>query len=75
MAAKKTEEIKLNKYERARVLGSRSLQIFMGAPFMVKLSKKDLEEIGYNPMEIAKKELEAGKIPIEVIRQVHRPEN
>ena len=70
MVAKKTNEVKLNKYERARILGSRSLQIFMGAPFMIKLSKKELEVIGYNPIEIAKKELDAGKIPIEVLREV-----
>lgn len=56
------------KYERARMLGSRALQISMGAPFMVKLSKKQLEEIHYNPIEIAKIEFEKGVIPITVKR-------
>jgi DNA-directed RNA polymerase subunit K/omega len=65
----KTEEIiKFTKYEKARMIGSRALQISMGAPFEVKLTKKQLEEIAYNPVEIAKKEFEAGVIPITVVR-------
>ncbi|MFW6230867.1 MAG: DNA-directed RNA polymerase subunit K [Nanoarchaeota archaeon] len=67
---KESEVIKLTKYERARLIGSRALQISMGAPFAVKLTKKELESIGYNPIEIAKKELEADKIPIDVVREV-----
>jgi len=62
--------MELNKYEKARMLGSRALQISMGAPLHVKLSEKDLEEIGYNPVEIAKKELEAGTIPLEIRREM-----
>ena len=41
------------------MIGSRALQIGMGAPFLIKLSEKDLEDINYNPVEIAKKEFEA----------------
>ena len=44
------------KYETARLIGARALQIAMGAPFMLKLEQADLEKIGYNPIEIAKKE-------------------
>ena len=58
----------LTKFEKARVLGTRALQIAMGAPFLVKLSEKDLQAIGYNPIEIAKKELAAGVLPIMVKR-------
>jgi len=66
---KMTEEIeKYTKYETARILGARALQISMGAPFLVKLSEKDLEELKYNPIEIAKKELAEGAIPITVKR-------
>ena len=61
---KKKSEIKLNKYEKARILGSRALQISMGAPFLIKLSKKDLEELNYDPLLIAEKEMEEGDIPI-----------
>ena len=66
----KKEIIKLTKYERARLVGSRALQISMGAPFMIKLSAKDLEELQYNPIEIARRELEENKIPMDVVREV-----
>ncbi|MCF7872265.1 DNA-directed RNA polymerase subunit K [Candidatus Woesearchaeota archaeon] len=56
------------KYEKARMIGSRALQISMGAPFLVKLTKKQLEELKYNPVEIAKKEYEEGAIPMKVRR-------
>lgn len=71
-AKKKADTMEFTKFEKARVLGSRALQIFMGAPFEIKLSKADLESIGYNPIEIAKKELAAGKLPIEVVREVRQ---
>ena len=61
-------EEKFSKYETARMLGSRALQIAMGAPFLVKLSEKDLEKLKYNPIEIAKLEFEKGVIPITVKR-------
>lgn len=50
------------------MIGARALQLSMGAPFLIKLSKKELENLGYNVVEIAKKEFEAGVIPIEVKR-------
>ncbi len=56
------------KYERARIIGSRALQISQGAPMLIKLSKKELEELKYNPVEIAKREYDAGVIPLEVKR-------
>lgn len=62
--------MKFTKYEKARMLGARALQISMGAPFLIKLSKKDLEGIQYNPVEVAKKEFEAGVIPMNVIRRM-----
>ena len=59
---------KFSKYEKARMLGSRALQIAMGAPFLVKLSENDLKKLKYNPIEIAKIEFEKGVIPITVKR-------
>ena len=56
------------KYEQARIIGARALQISMGAPFMVKLADEDLKKIGYNPIEIAKLELKQGLIQITVKR-------
>ena len=57
------------KYEQSRIIGSRALQISQGAPFMIKLSGKELEKIGYNPLEIAKLEFKEGLIPITVKRE------
>ena len=54
------------KYEHARVIGARALQISMGAPFMIKLSDDELKKIGYNTIEIAKLEFKQGLIPISV---------
>jgi DNA-directed RNA polymerase subunit K/omega len=62
------EEEKLTKYERARIIGSRALQLSQGAPILVKLDEKKLQEIGYDAVKIAKLELEAGLIPITVKR-------
>lgn len=58
------------KYETARIVGSRALQISEGAPFLIKFTKKELEEMKYNPLEIAKAEFEAGKIPITIKRDL-----
>jgi len=54
------------KYEEARIIGSRALQISQGAPFTIKLSEKDLEKIRYNPLEIAKMEFKQDLIPITI---------
>lgn len=62
------KEINYTKYEKARILGSRALQIAMGAPFLVKLKEEDLKKIRYNPIEIAKIEFHEGVIPITVNR-------
>ncbi len=65
----KTEEAhKHTKYEIARMVGSRALQISMGAPFLIKLSDEELAKISYNPIEIAKLELEKDVMPITVKR-------
>jgi DNA-directed RNA polymerase subunit K/omega len=53
-------------YEKARVLGARALQIAMDAPLLTEIDEKKLDEINYDPMEIAKIELEADALPISV---------
>jgi len=40
----------------------------MEAPFILKLNQDDLEKLRYNPIEIAKIELERGVLPITVKR-------
>lgn len=61
------EETK-TKYEKARIIGSRALQISMGAPFLIKLTDKDLKAVNYNPIDIAKLEYAADAIPMKVKR-------
>jgi len=56
------------KFEKARIIGSRALQISMGAPVLVKLTKKQMEEVGFNSIRIAHLEFEAGVIPITIKR-------
>jgi len=63
-----TKKEEHTKYERARLLGSRALQISMGAPFLVKLEEKDLEKIHYNPLTIARMEYDEGVIPMTIRR-------
>ncbi len=66
--------MEFTKYEKARVLGARALQIAMGAPFLIRLNEKDLERIRYNPIEIAKIELSKGVMPITVKRIIKQEE-
>ncbi len=63
--------MKYTRFEKARLIGARALQIAQGAPFIIDLSQKDLEFIRFNPIEIAKMEFEKGLIPIDVKRAVH----
>jgi len=54
----------LTKYERARVLGTRALQISMGAPILVPLAGET------DPLQIAQKELSLQKIPFIIRRHL-----
>ena len=56
------------KYERARLIGARALQISQGAPLLVKLTEDDLQALKFNPIEIAKREFDAGVLPLGVKR-------
>lgn len=56
------------KYEKARIIGARALQISMGAPLLIKLTKEFLDTINYSPVLIAKREFEEGFIPITIKR-------
>ena len=52
----------LTKFEKARILGARSLQISMGAPLMVESNSET------DALELAAKELKERKIPITIRR-------
>jgi len=63
-----TQEQEFTKYEIARILGARSLQIAMDAPLLLKIPKEKLEKIKYDPLKIAEMEFNAGVLPITVKR-------
>jgi DNA-directed RNA polymerase subunit K len=56
------------RYEVARILGARALQVAMDAPLLLKMSEEELKEIGYAALKIAEKEFDSGVLPISVKR-------
>ncbi len=58
--------MEFTKYETARILGARALQIAMNAPLLIKLSKEDLELVNYDALKIAEIELNSGVLPISI---------
>lgn len=55
--------MKYTRFEKARIIGARALQIAMGAPILIKVPRGMVD-----PVEIAKREFEANVIPITVKR-------
>lgn len=67
---------KFTKYEKARIIGARALQIAMGAPLLLDLKKEDFEKLGYSPIELAKLEYEKEILPITIKRPLpHKTTN
>jgi DNA-directed RNA polymerase subunit K len=64
------ESITYTKYEKARMIGSRALQLADGAPFLIDITPEELERMRFDPVQIALKEFEAGVLPITVKRPV-----
>ena len=60
MAAKKSNEKKLTRFEKARILGARAIQLSMGAKPLVKITDS------LDPIDIATLELEEGVLPLNV---------
>ncbi len=56
----------LTKYEKARILGARALQVSMNAPLLIKIDPKDLEKINYDALKIAEIELNSEILPISI---------
>jgi len=52
------------KYEKARILGARALQIAMNAPLLIKFTEEDLEKIKFDALKIAEVELNSDTLPI-----------
>jgi len=61
-------EEQFTRYEVARILGARSLQLAMDAPILLKLSDEEIEKLNYDNLRIAERELEEGVLPITVRR-------
>jgi DNA-directed RNA polymerase subunit K len=61
-----------SKYELARILGARALQLSFNAPILIKIDKETLEDIRYDPIKIAEMELGSGILPISIRRPLPR---
>lgn len=57
------------KYEVARIIGARALQIAMDAPLLLKISEDELKNMKYDAIKIADAEFREGVLPI----TIHRP--
>jgi len=58
----------MTKYEEARILGARALQIAMNAPVLIKISQEDLEKIKFDALKIAEVELNSNILPISIYK-------
>jgi DNA-directed RNA polymerase subunit K/omega len=56
------------KYEIARIIGARALQIAMDAPVLLKITKEELNAMRFDPLKIAEREFEGDVLPISVYR-------
>ncbi len=56
----------LNKFERARIIGARAIQLAFGAPPLIEVKGEN------SSIEVAMKELEAGIIPLVVLRPTYQ---
>lgn len=55
--------MEFTKFEKARIIGARALQLAMGAPILIKRPKEL-----YDPIRIAELEFKKGVLPITVKR-------
>jgi len=67
---KSKEEIwgprRLTRYERARIISARTLQLSLGAPPFIDLSNLKITD----PIEIANLELDKGVLPLTIARRI-----
>jgi len=57
--------LRYTRFERARIVGARALQISMGSPVLVDLKDESI----IDPIEIAIREYDMGAIPMTVKRE------
>lgn len=58
------ETLEYSRFERARIIGARALQLSMGAPPLIKVDNPEKQ----NPVDISMKEYDADAIPLTVRR-------
>jgi len=56
---------KLTRFERAKVVSARALQIAMGAPVLIDVSQESI-----SPIDIALLEMQEGVLPISICRSL-----
>jgi len=56
---------KYTRFEKARIIGARALQISMGAPVLIEVPKEMID-----PIQIAELEFQKSIIPITVKREI-----
>ena len=54
---------RLTRFEVARIIGARALQVSLGAPVLVKVRRKE-----FDPIKIAEEEFKACRIPMTIKR-------
>lgn len=64
-----TMEKQFTKYEIARIIGARALQIAMDAPLLLAIPEEELKAMRYDSIRIAERELKEDVLPI----SIHRP--
>jgi len=57
------KELDLTKYEKARIIGARALQLAAGAPCLLKLTEPEISAV-----KLAVMEFDKGVIPLHVVR-------
>ncbi len=58
-----------SRFEKARIIGARALQLSMGAPPLIKVDHPEKQ----NPVDISLAEYEVDAIPL-TVRRTNRPE-
>src|SRR3989344_3624651 len=69
------EQQEFTRYEIARILGARALQVSMDAPLLLKISDDDLKAMRFDALKIAEREFTSGVLPISVKRPMPRKIN
>jgi DNA-directed RNA polymerase subunit K len=59
---------KFTKYEIARIVGARALQIAMDAPLLLKVSDEELRDMKFDALKIAEREFKEEILPITINR-------